>query len=88
MAANNTSIPSSFLDDAAIREKGADILSFEHPEATSETALSPAAARAERRVVWKLDLFILPLVSLVYFFVSMVSDSVSTRRISRTHALS
>jgi hypothetical protein len=82
MAVDTTSVPSSILDDAALREKGADVLSFDHSETIGETALSPAAARAARRVVWKLDLFILPLVSLVYFFVSMVNPSSIQRRIS------
>jgi hypothetical protein len=31
-------------------------------------------AVSERKLKWKLDLFILPLISSVYFFASMVSD--------------
>lgn len=34
--------------------------------------LSPEAKAAERRLVWKQDLFILPLLSLMYFLASMV----------------
>jgi hypothetical protein len=34
--------------------------------------LDPETRRREKKLKWKLDLFILPLVSLVYFFASMV----------------
>lgn len=36
--------------------------------------LSPEEKRAERRLVWKIDLIVLPLLSLMYFLASMVSD--------------
>jgi hypothetical protein len=39
----------------------------------NESAEDPAAKRLERRLKWKLDLFILPVISFIYFFASMVS---------------
>jgi hypothetical protein len=36
----------------------------------------PATARKKRRLLWKIDLFILPLLVIVYFFGSMVSELV------------
>lgn len=37
-----------------------------------QVQLSPHEMRAERRLVWKIDLIILPLLSLMYFLASMV----------------
>ncbi len=38
-----------------------------------EVELSPEEKRAERKLLWKLDLTLLPLLSLMYFLASMVS---------------
>lgn len=40
-----------------------------------EVQLSQDEIRAERRLVWKIDLIILPLLSLMYFLASMVGRS-------------
>jgi hypothetical protein len=40
-----------------------------------QVQLSEDEMRAERRLVWKADLLILPLLSLMYFLASMVSIS-------------
>lgn len=41
----------------------------------TEEPQDPEAQRLERRLKWKLDLIILPLLSSVYFFASMVESS-------------
>lgn len=42
-----------------------------------EAQLSPDEKRTERRLVWKADLIILPLLSLMYFVAAMVGSSFS-----------
>lgn len=37
-----------------------------------DVQLSPEETRAERRLVWKIDLIILPLLSLMYFLAALV----------------
>lgn len=37
-----------------------------------DVQLSPDEKRAERRLVWKIDLIILPLLSLMYFLAALV----------------
>lgn len=54
-------------DASAIGENGNGITMHE------EVELSPEEKRAERKLLWKLDLTLLPLLSLMYFLASMVS---------------
>lgn len=54
-------------DDPALGPDGNGIKMHE------EVELSPEEKRAERKLVWKLDLILLPLLSLMYFLASMVS---------------
>jgi hypothetical protein len=44
-------------------------VAFSHEEPHSDDGISP---RLLSRVKWKLDLFILPIISIVYFFAQMV----------------
>lgn len=47
-------------------------VAFSHDELQSDDGISP---RLLSRVKWKLDLFILPIISIVYFFAQMVRMS-------------
>ncbi len=60
-------------------EKGGEVLELEAAmKPIEESVISPEedleAKKLERRLKWKLDLFILPMVSMVYFFASLVSQ--------------
>jgi len=47
-------------------------LKDENPVAVSDIPTDPETLRLERKLKWKIDLFILPLISMVYFFSFMV----------------
>ena len=58
-------------DDVELKEAPALVASSSH---TENIDIDP---KLERRLKWKLDLFILPLLSSVYFFASMVRGIVT-----------
>ena len=56
-------------EDVELKTSG---LKDENPVAVSDIPTDPETLRLERKLKWKLDLFILPLISMVYFFSFMV----------------
>ncbi|CZR67490.1 uncharacterized protein PAC_17389 [Phialocephala subalpina] len=67
-------------------DKGAEVLELETVTTKPIGIIPPAesleAKRLEKRLVWKLDIFILPLVSIVYFFSSLGRSDLANAKIA------
>jgi hypothetical protein len=60
---------------AAPRMEEVETVKLSGLPANERVSLTPGEARAERRVVWKIDLLALPMISLMYFLASLVGFS-------------